>query len=162
MILIILATVTINVAFGEGGLIQRAQQAKNLTEQAILDEENSLNSLINEYDKIMNEEEKEEVECTDIYVTLYEDGTLAFSSTQDKKLDKAIKTEYGNIKGEDYTVDLKVENPELPQLPWTEEVENITNVIILDEIVPSSTSWWFYGLGGVSEISNIKSKQQKK
>ena len=34
VILIILATVTLNVVLGEGGLIQRAQQAKDLTEQA--------------------------------------------------------------------------------------------------------------------------------
>ena len=34
VILIILATITINFAFGEGGLIQKAQEAKNLTEEA--------------------------------------------------------------------------------------------------------------------------------
>lgn len=55
IILIILATVTINVAFGEGGLIQRAQQAKNLTEQAVLEEQESLNSLMDEYANIMAE-----------------------------------------------------------------------------------------------------------
>ena len=38
VILIILATVTLNVVLGEGGLIQRAQQAKELTEQAALEE----------------------------------------------------------------------------------------------------------------------------
>ena len=34
VILIILATVTINAAFGEGGIIKKAQQAKELTEKS--------------------------------------------------------------------------------------------------------------------------------
>ena len=42
VILIILATVTLNVVLGEGGLIQRAQQAKELTEQVQKDEEDEL------------------------------------------------------------------------------------------------------------------------
>ena len=48
VILIILATVTINLAFGENGLIKRAQQTKNLTEQAIQNEQKGLNSLMSE------------------------------------------------------------------------------------------------------------------
>ena len=48
VILIILATVTINLAFGENGLIKRAQQTKNLTEQAIQNEQEGLNSLMSE------------------------------------------------------------------------------------------------------------------
>ena len=94
VILIILATITINAAFGEGGLIARAEQAKNLTEEATRKEQESLNSLMDEYDKIVNGEETNE-EGTGIYVTLYEDGTLAFASTADNKLDKPIKAEYG-------------------------------------------------------------------
>ena len=42
IILIILATITINVVFGEGGLIQRAQEGKDLTEQAQKDEQDEL------------------------------------------------------------------------------------------------------------------------
>ena len=67
VILIILATVSINVVLGEGGLIQRAQQAKELTEQAVLEEQQGLNSLMSEFTNIMAEdqnppEEKSEVE----------------------------------------------------------------------------------------------------
>lgn len=54
VILIILATVTINIAFGEDGLIARAQQAKELTEQATKDEQEALNSLIDQYDSIIS------------------------------------------------------------------------------------------------------------
>ena len=42
VILIILATVTLNVVLGEGGLIKRAQQAKDLTDQAQKDEQDEL------------------------------------------------------------------------------------------------------------------------
>ena len=42
IILIILATVTITLVFGEGGLIQRAQEGKELTEQAGQDEQDEL------------------------------------------------------------------------------------------------------------------------
>ena len=58
VILIILATVTLNVVLGKGGLIYRAQQAKDLTEKATEEEQESLNSLIEEFDEIMKEEEK--------------------------------------------------------------------------------------------------------
>lgn len=56
VILIILATITINSAFGEGGLIQKAQQAKNLTEEATKKEQEALNSILDEYANIMAED----------------------------------------------------------------------------------------------------------
>ena len=56
IILIILATVTLNVVLGEGGLIDRAQQAKDLTEQAAKEEQEGLNSLMSEYTNIMSED----------------------------------------------------------------------------------------------------------
>ena len=55
VILIILATVSLNVVLGEGGLIQRAQQSKELTEQAALEEQQELNSLMSEMTNIMVE-----------------------------------------------------------------------------------------------------------
>ena len=42
VILIILATVTITLVFGEGGLIKRAQEGKELTDQAQKDEQDEL------------------------------------------------------------------------------------------------------------------------
>ena len=152
IILIILATITINFAFGEGGLIQKAQQAKNLTEQAVQEEQEKLNSLMDEYDKIINgidgaEEEPEEEqppEYTDIYVTMYTDGTLAFASTADAKLSgKEVKTEYGNV-------------ADISYIPWSSERDNITNVIFIDEIVPSDTGHWFYNCGSLKSIENIE------
>lgn len=57
IILIILATVTINVVLGEDGLIDRAQQAKEMTEQATLDEQQELNSLMGEFTNLISEPE---------------------------------------------------------------------------------------------------------
>ena len=69
IVLMILATVSLNVALGEGGLIDRAKQVRNLTEQAVLDEQQSVNKIFSEYANIMTEgqtpipipEEKSEV-----------------------------------------------------------------------------------------------------
>ena len=80
IILIILATVTLNVVLGEGGLIDRAQQAKELTEQAALEEQQGLNSLMSEYANIMAEDQnppipKSEVEEAKESGTPFEDTT---------------------------------------------------------------------------------------
>ena len=95
VILIILATVTLNVVLGEGGLIQRAQQAKELTEQAALEEQQGLNSLMSEMANIMEEdqtppEEKSEVEEAKESGTPFEDTTTI---TDD--LDNPIKVPGG-------------------------------------------------------------------
>lgn len=57
IILIILATVTLKVVLGEGSLIQRAQQAKDLTEQAKLEEQQGLNSLMSKMANLMEEDQ---------------------------------------------------------------------------------------------------------
>ncbi len=95
VILIILATVTLNVVLGEGGLIQRAQQAKELTEQAALEEQQGLNGLMSEMANIMEEdqtppEEKSEVEEAKESGTPFEDTTTI---TDD--LDNPIKVPGG-------------------------------------------------------------------
>lgn len=46
VILIILAVVSINIGFGEGGLIDSAEDAKQLTEQGEKEQEEQLNSMI--------------------------------------------------------------------------------------------------------------------
>lgn len=72
VILIILATVTLNVVLGEGGLVDRAQQAKNLTEQAALEEQEALNSLLSEYDDILAEDKEYNISIQSNIVTYNE------------------------------------------------------------------------------------------
>ena len=53
VILIILATVSINVVLGEGGLINQAKLAKELASNSTIAEEESMNTLMQEYANIM-------------------------------------------------------------------------------------------------------------
>ena len=55
VILIILATVTINAVLGENGLIRKAQQAKEIQEQATKNEEEGMNTLLGEFAEAMGE-----------------------------------------------------------------------------------------------------------
>ena len=93
VILIILATVTINFAFGEDGIIARAQQAKEITEQATKEEQEQLNSLMDEYSNILAEDsEIQEPEGPII------DGTVEESKQNKTVFDKkvTIQDEKGN------------------------------------------------------------------
>ena len=62
VILIILATVTINYAFGENGLINQAKLAKDLTENSVAKDSESMNKLLQEYTNILAEENQIPVE----------------------------------------------------------------------------------------------------
>lgn len=53
VVLIILATVTLNFGFGEDGLMDRAQDAKELTEQTTQEETEKLQDVISEYTNIL-------------------------------------------------------------------------------------------------------------
>ena len=82
IILIILATVTITLVFGEGGLIQRAQEGKELTEQAQKDEQDELkgaeefiNGVLTGTGTTDPSEEKSEVEEAKESGTPFEDTT---------------------------------------------------------------------------------------
>lgn len=54
IILIILATISINAVLGENGIIEKAQQAKELHENSVLKEEETLDTLVDEYDKVIS------------------------------------------------------------------------------------------------------------
>ena len=138
VILIILATVSINVVLGEGGLIDRAQQAKDLTEQAALEEQQGLNSLMSEFTNIMEEnqnppEEKSEVEEAKESGTPFEDTTTI---TDD--LDNPVTVPGGFNIAEDSGTKVEegivIEDSNNNQFVWipvgeynvTEEIEKIT------------------------------------
>ena len=87
-------------------------------------------------------------ELTDIYVTLYKDGTLGFSNNQDKIVGKDVSEEYGNIKGKTF-------NYYGNEAPWRADKDNIIIVEIQNEIVPNETAYWFYDCTNVTKINNI-------
>lgn len=80
IILMILATVSINVVSGEGGLIYRAQEAKRLTEQAEQEEKKTINSIIEKYTNIMTGDTSQK-DTTSPTVNI-EVGTITESSIQ--------------------------------------------------------------------------------
>lgn len=71
VILIILATVTLNVVLGDGGLIQRAQQAKELTEEAAEKEEQQILNLTGYFDELAADSVVEAFKAGDIKVGDY-------------------------------------------------------------------------------------------
>lgn len=64
--MIILATVTLNVVLGEGGLIQKAQQAKEMTINSVKYEEDNLANLLDYMNQIDGDIEIPEIEITGI------------------------------------------------------------------------------------------------
>ena len=50
IILIILATISINAVLGDRGLIKKAQQAKDMYEKSRIEEEEAMNELMQEYE----------------------------------------------------------------------------------------------------------------
>ena len=87
----------------------------------------------------------------DIFVALYNDGTLVFSNNLESIDSSKVSQNYGNIKDEHYAGEIhSVADPNLPE--WSCD-SSIKNVIILNEIVPKYTSSWFADL---EELENIE------
>ena len=148
IVLLILAGITINMLLGENGIIRIAQEAKNTWENAIINEQESLNSLLDELNDELRDKSK------DIYVFLYDDGTLAFSNKNEKIEGKTLVKEYGNIVGQEYTTSW-VDGVEISNTPWSEDRDNILKVSFLDEIKPTSTAAWFTRCEKLTQIEGI-------
>lgn len=89
------------------------------------------------------------VELTDIYPTLYTDGTLAFSNNNEIISGKEVSKQYANIKGQIYSYD---NNARKPTTPWYDDWEKIKTVIFTNEIVPSNLDWWFSNLVNLTSM----------
>ena len=87
--------------------------------------------------------EKKVVTPTDIYVALYNDGTLVFSNNSDDIDTSNIKTNYGNIRETNYML-------------YYNNLNEVTNVNILNEIVPTSCAGWFCNCTSLRTIANIE------
>ena len=88
-----------------------------------------------------------EVELTDIYVALYNDGTLVFSNKNDFDVSKIAENgNFDNIKGIHY--DPFYGEP----LPWSEYTNKITKIEITSKIVPEYTNGWFMDCMNLTNI----------
>ena len=94
VILIILATISINIIFGDEGLIKRAEQAKELHEQGASKEEDTLNN-VDEYlkDKIEGITEKEPTEEEQAIITVEQAKNAGIEFTTKKTLKDGVNNE---------------------------------------------------------------------
>ena len=83
-----------------------------------------------------------------IYVAL-NGNTLGFFNTEQKARAYADSTAhyYGNIEGSSYNNGNEV--------PWSSIAQNVKTVNIVDNIIPTSTSYWFYNFENLTSINNI-------
>ena len=70
IIIIILATVAINFAFGDNGLITQAERARDMAANSTVQEEEAMNSMMAEINRADGT-----VEPTSVYAKLYTNGT---------------------------------------------------------------------------------------
>ena len=121
--------------------------------------------------------EPQVAELTDIYLNLYDDGTLVFSNNSELMEGKTLEKSYGNIKGKTFGQEMSGNTMTL-RLPYI-TIENVTEdsleeameqmmsetskikkVVIENEIVPNSTAYWFQELTSLTEISGPSPKKK--
>ena len=98
------------------------------------------------------------LELTDIYVALYNDGTLVFNSKNEFDTSKLVEGwTIENIKGKTYEYIYTEEEPwyDESKLPQWYKSAVVTKINFLDKIVPENIDFWFYGLIGLTTIENI-------
>ena len=152
VILLILAGVTINLLFSDTGLFQKAQQAENAWRNAEQSDINAIGELTNELMEILGENPR----ATDIYVFLYDDGTLTFGTQNEQIEGKTVLKQYGNIKGQEYSSWAGEDKNYASNTPWFNDKASVTKVSIIDKIVPTSMASWFVGYTNLTEIEHIE------
>ena len=98
------------------------------------------------------------LELTDIYVALYNDGTLVFNSKNEFDTSKLVEGwTIENIKGKTYEYIYKEEEPwyDESKLPQWYKSAVVTKINFLNKVVPENIDFWFYGLIGLTTIENI-------
>ena len=86
-------------------------------------------------------------EKNEIYASLYDDGTLAFTAKNETLEGKTLVKSYGDISYKEFK--------RYNDVPWYSDRESITNVDIIDKISPVSTAYWFHECSKITEIKNI-------
>ena len=82
VVLLILAGISITVLFGDSGIIKTAQEAGNKMNEVLEEEQDELNKLLSEIENLLQEDNTIVDKEKDIYVFLYDDGTLAFGKSE--------------------------------------------------------------------------------
>lgn len=98
-------------------------------------------------------EGEEPIEPTDIYVTLYTDGTLGFSNNSEPISGKEVSKTYNNIKGQDFEINW---DEYTVNTPWYGDVASVKTVEISNKIAPTDMDGWFFACTELTEIKNIQ------
>lgn len=149
VVLLILAGVSISTVLGNNGLLSRTMEARNKTIEAQRNETQEMEDV----DSYINESLIDNKKPTDIYATLYSDGTLGFSNNSETIIGKEVLKSYGNIKDLELVLD---RNEWTINTPWYEDVDKIETVEIVNEIVPKYMEGFFFSCTQLTEIKNIQ------
>lgn len=98
---------------------------------------------------------KDEITSSNIYVFLYDDGTLSFGSKNAPIAGKKVLKEYGNIQDKTFTSWQDADKTKHCTTPWYDDRLNIKNVTMVDNISPKSMSNWFFGCSNLTSIDNL-------
>lgn len=99
--------------------------------------------------KIIENETEVNIELTEmIYVTLYNDGTLAFSNNNTTDSSKTVTKIYTIAKNDIFN---SIED----NIPWKDERLQIKFVDFVNKIVPLYMDWWFWKCENLQEIKNL-------
>ena len=99
-----------------------------------------------------------EVTLTDIYVALYNDGTLVFNNKNEFDINKlADGWTIENIKDKKYEYIITDEDPyyDVSKMPKWFMSEKVIKINFLNEIVPEHIEYWFCDLANLTYIENI-------
>ena len=173
IILLILTSVSVKIIFDGDGLFSKSKYAVSSYNQAMIDEEESLEGILSELDKDQNSKKedsnqeedldseedvdpKKEVDPTDVYVYLTTDGTLVFSSSENVLEEGLISKAYGNIKDTHFTIEGSTYTDKKVDTPWFNDRAKIKSVNFINEIAPTTTMGWFLQCTNLSNIENIE------
>ncbi len=89
----------------------------------------------------------------DIFAKLYTDGTLAFCSNNSQIPFKELSQDYGNIGGQEYSINT---------IPWKNERASITELEFIDKVQPISTNSYFWHCENLATIKYLTNSDTSK
>ena len=154
VVLLILAGVTVSLILDENGIIAKSKDARARWNNAQMNEEKNMG----EIDKTLDEIVYNKIDPTEMYAVLYSDGTLVFYQKTENILNErngaTIVKQTENISD---TQELS-EDELKALLFWIgdqEQADQITSVVIAEEIAPKSTKKLFRDLKNIENIIGL-------
>ena len=154
VVLLILAGVSISLILDENGIIQKSKDARAKWNNAQMNEEKNMD----EIDKALDEIVYNKIDPTEMYAVLYSDGTLVFY----KSIENILNERNGATivkQTEDISDTQELSEDELKALLfWVgdqDQADQITSVVIDEEIAPKSAKKLFMNLKNIENIIGL-------